>query len=311
MAFKFDPEEGFLNELVYPDNPPSGTAVREDFQSIPNQIRDYINQYLNYVVDASGSDAYAVTLDPAPAGYTEGLMLQFKAQAANTGACTLNVNELGVKAIKKNGGDDLETGDIAAGQVVFVIYDGTNFQMVSEPGIKAYKASNDAALNDINTEIGSINNDLDGIASDLNALTTTVSGKLDKSGGTMTGNLNMSDKIIQRPILKDYGETAVVLTGVSGSRALDLTTGNVFDLTLSGNTTLTFNNPTASGNACSFTLIIRQPATLYTVTFPASVKWNEDKVPQFTANKTAILTFVTVNGGTRWYGFSGGTMFTT
>ena len=59
------------------------------------------------------------------------MMVAFKANTANTGACTLNLNSLGAKAIKVDGNVDPATGDIQAGQVVLVIYDGTNFQLTS------------------------------------------------------------------------------------------------------------------------------------------------------------------------------------
>jgi hypothetical protein len=84
-----------------------------------------------YAEDAGGSDAYAIILVPAIAAYATGQIFGFKANTANTGACTLDVNGKGPIAIKKQFNADLETGDILAGQRVLVIYDGTNFQMLS------------------------------------------------------------------------------------------------------------------------------------------------------------------------------------
>lgn len=84
-----------------------------------------------YGADAGGDDTYAVTLDPVPAAYYAGMEVNFKPTTANTGACTLDVNSLGAKTIKKSVSSDLATGDILAGQMVKVIYDGTNFQLVS------------------------------------------------------------------------------------------------------------------------------------------------------------------------------------
>jgi hypothetical protein len=86
-----------------------------------------------YGAAGSGTDAYTITLTPALAAYTDGLMINFKADVANTGAATLNVNGLGVKSIKKLFNQDLATGDIAAGQMVTVVYDGTNFELQSLP----------------------------------------------------------------------------------------------------------------------------------------------------------------------------------
>ena len=135
--------------------------------------------------------------------------------------------------------------------------------------------------------------------------------KLDLAGGTLTGNVNFNLKLAEKPEIKNYSETRVAATGVKGTRALNINDGNVFDMTLSGNTTFTFTNPAASGKSCSFTLILRQPSTLRTVTWPSSVKWDGDEIPEFVVSKTAVLTFVTVNGGTRWYGMIAGTEFTT
>lgn len=86
---------------------------------------------IRYGADAGGDDTYAVTLDPVPSSYYAGMEVNFKPTTANTGACTLDVNGLGAKTIKKNVSSDLSTGDILAGQIVKVIYDGTNFQLVS------------------------------------------------------------------------------------------------------------------------------------------------------------------------------------
>lgn len=84
-----------------------------------------------YAADAGSSDTYAVTLSPVPAGYVTGMVVHFKANTANTGAASLNVNGLGDITIKKKYNEDLITGDILANQIVSVVYDGTNFQVIS------------------------------------------------------------------------------------------------------------------------------------------------------------------------------------
>lgn len=86
----------------------------------------------NYVADTGAANAYVATLVPALASYTAGVLVQFKATNANTTASTVNVNGLGVKTIKKLGGaTDLASGDIAAGMIVELEYDGTNFVMLN------------------------------------------------------------------------------------------------------------------------------------------------------------------------------------
>lgn len=117
----------------------------------------------------------------------------------------------------------------------------------------------------------------------------------------------MDDKVLQRPVLKDYGK-ATVSANSGTSYTIDLTDGNVFDITLTGNCSFTFSNPPASGTAGSFTLILTQDSTGgRTVTWPAAVKWLGSEPTLETQSSTVdILTFFTLDGGTTWYGADGG-----
>jgi hypothetical protein len=89
-----------------------------------------------YAADTGAADAYVVTLSPALAAHVVGLPVRFKATNANTGASTVNINGLGAIAIKKNVSTALAAGDIAAGQIVEVVYDGTYYQLISLPSFK-------------------------------------------------------------------------------------------------------------------------------------------------------------------------------
>lgn len=82
--------------------------------------------------DTGTANAYAISITPTPtlAAYS---WFSFKALNANTGASTLAVNGGAAKNIYKYGGTiALSGGEIQAGQVVRVIYDGTNYQMQSQ-----------------------------------------------------------------------------------------------------------------------------------------------------------------------------------
>lgn len=88
-----------------------------------------------YGASSAGTDDYVLTLSPVPAAYVEGMVINFKADVANTGAATLDVNSLGAVAIQKNGAA-IVTGDITANQITTVIYNSTGpvWQMQSQPG---------------------------------------------------------------------------------------------------------------------------------------------------------------------------------
>lgn len=86
---------------------------------------------------ASGAaGAYAVTNSPpypsAASAYRTGQIYTFLANHTNPGACTLNVDGKGAKAITKDGTAVLTANDILIGQVVSVLYDGVNFQLITQ-----------------------------------------------------------------------------------------------------------------------------------------------------------------------------------
>lgn len=80
---------------------------------------------------AAGTDTYTATISPAITAYASGQRFFILFTNGNTGAATLNLNSLGAKSIKKNTGTALASGDIPAGYIGLVAYDGTNFQLLN------------------------------------------------------------------------------------------------------------------------------------------------------------------------------------
>ena len=148
------------------------------------------------------------------------------------------------------------------------------------------------------------------LASGVTASSLTSVGTL--SSLTMGGQLSMADNTLSRPVIKDYGETRTTPSISSGTLTLNLENGNVFGVSLNANiTTLTIQNPSVSGTACSFTLAFTADGTARTVTWGASVKWAGGVAPTLTSTngKVDIFTFVTWDAGTTWYAFVAGQNF--
>jgi len=82
----------------------------------------------NYAV-ASGTDTYTATIAPAITAYAAGQMFHLNFTNANTGASTINLNSLGAKNIVDSAGSAVSAGTLSG--VVSVIYNGTNFQVLS------------------------------------------------------------------------------------------------------------------------------------------------------------------------------------
>ena len=89
-------------------------------------------QNSSHVYAADGSttaNTHVLTLSPAVTSFVAGQRFIFKSGSTNTGAATLNVNGLGTKSLVKGVSTALVAGDITSGEVVEVVYDGTNFQI--------------------------------------------------------------------------------------------------------------------------------------------------------------------------------------
>ena len=81
-----------------------------------------------YVATVGGT-ADVITLTPAPAitAYVAGQRFQFIASGANTTNVTVAISGLTAKAVTKNGTTALIAGDIPAGTMAEITYDGTRF----------------------------------------------------------------------------------------------------------------------------------------------------------------------------------------
>lgn len=86
------------------------------------------------LITATGTNTYTVT---GPAGLTlaRNPLLLVKFTNGNTGPSTINVtpsggSALGAVSIRKDVSSALSSGDIDAGQIFLLVYDGTNFQLI-------------------------------------------------------------------------------------------------------------------------------------------------------------------------------------
>jgi hypothetical protein len=108
--------------------PPLRVRAMERRQIIP------IGPGLAGGTSTGSANVHALTLSSAPT-LVRGLTVTFTAGYSNTGAITLDVNSTGVITVKKGAGrDDLAAGDILAGGIYTVYYDGTNYVLMASDG---------------------------------------------------------------------------------------------------------------------------------------------------------------------------------
>jgi len=84
-----------------------------------------------WLTSVSGTNTITGNASPAITAYAAGQIFRFVPAGANTGAVTLQINGVGTaQSVTKNGTLPLVTGDILAGSIVTVVYDGTRFQLL-------------------------------------------------------------------------------------------------------------------------------------------------------------------------------------
>ena len=164
----------------------------------------------------------------------------------------------------------------------------------------------------------------DADASALRAVThanflALATGAVDMNGNGLTvdavtvqGAISGGDQEYSRPKFKDISE-ARVQANTGTAYEIDLEAANVFELTLTDDCTFTFSNPPASGTAGSFMAVLKQDGTgSRTATWPSSVYWPDGSAPTLTTTATTgvdIFAFMTVDGGTTWWGVISGQDF--
>jgi microcystin-dependent protein len=83
---------------------------------------------------SSGTNTYTATLSPVPTAYNTSQVYPVVFTNANTSSApTLNLNSLGAKTIKLPGGATVQAGDIPAGYLAFLQYDGADFIFLNPP----------------------------------------------------------------------------------------------------------------------------------------------------------------------------------
>lgn len=123
-----------------------GNATLRTNYAAAGQAQDSAFQWGSIAAYTTASNVYAITLAPAITAYAGGQSFTFRASNANVGSQSeVNINSAGKKAIKTFDNRTLRGGEIPAGTVQRITYDGTAFRLPQVPAeefIEAITASN-------------------------------------------------------------------------------------------------------------------------------------------------------------------------
>lgn len=158
-------------------------AVRTGAANI-GQIQD---SKFTWLGTSTGTNTLTASLTPAITAYVTGGVYRFIVGTTNTGAVTLNINSVGAKNVQFQGAA-LAANSLIAGDVITVVYDGTQFQVISPVGgtegdILYYNASNQLTRLPKGTD-GQVLN----LASGLPAWTDTSGGGMGVLLGSYTAS---------------------------------------------------------------------------------------------------------------------------
>jgi len=114
---------------------------------------------------------------------------------------------------------------------------------------------------------------------------------------------NSGNAIFSKRVEVPYITESNVVAAPTTAYAINPFLGSLFQLTLGGNTAISFSNIPSSGKALTLTLVLIQDATGSRVpSFPASVKWDGGTIPTWgtVAGDEDVVTMFTYDGGTTW-----------
>lgn len=174
-------------------------------------IDSTVTATLNIVtITSSGTDTYTGTI-PTPFAYTAGHMIRCKFDVTNDGAATININSLGAKSIKLPSGIDPDDGDLSTTVHQLLIYDGTNFVLISPlyRSIVFSSATSDtvAAATTEYFSLGSTSN-----ATETNRMFIAPTALTVFKLCAVTGGAQPADGTLVFTLRKNAGDTAITFT---------------------------------------------------------------------------------------------------
>ena len=112
---------------------PISTAQAAKFSEVEGALTTHQADLVSHGIYgvATGTNALIMT-DSKVTSYVDGMLVAFKNTTASTGATTLNINNLGAKAIVKANGTAVN--NLKANAIYQLRYNGTNFILLGEGG---------------------------------------------------------------------------------------------------------------------------------------------------------------------------------
>ena len=198
-------------------------------------------------------------------------------------------------------------GQLSLGEIVSGEWDVTGDMLISQTADLVFR---DRVTSDFSIDRPPLSTDLD-IRSPTGTVTLTANtAKLIGTSSTVINTSSNDLDITANGTIDLDGEVrftssireeATAVSG-AGSTLIDLSTTPVFTTTIGAAWTPIIAN--APAGTSSFRIFITNGGS-FPISWPASIKWAGGSPQTLSVADTDILTFLTVDGGTTWYGFGG------
>jgi hypothetical protein len=271
----------------------------QDFTVVTNSLND-LATYSNYALDSGSINNFVANYSSGiiTSSLTSGLRLQFKASNTNTGASTLQVQvntvSIGTAAIRLTDGSALSAGQIVSGAIVDVVYDGTNFQLLNDPGggssvVTDLTVTGNLAVTGTSTFTGNVTANIANVTTFTSNPTFSGNVTLQGNGSNIQGNLTTGN-----------------VTFLGSSNFIGNVTANIANVTtFSGNPTFTGNvTITSNGSNVQGNLTVGNVSALGNCTFNSNVNIRSTF---FNVSNTTVVYDTTGSkaGGNVAYGWNG------
>jgi hypothetical protein len=232
------------NNDTPPDGWPEGQApstVNDCARELMASVSRWYDDQKGELVTAGSSNAYTLTTNSTHAALADQSLLVFRADRANTGAATLNVDSLGAKSMRINGAA-LASGNLVADVLYAAVYNATDDAYDLQCGLTASMVNTDLGLGTMSTQAASsvaiTGGTIDGVAITGGSVDGDALGYKYKTAGTVRTTEALSDD----PHLAGWSLTAGEWYAVEGMLDIQNTAGSSSTFQGKFDFTNTYNN---------------------------------------------------------------------